>query len=143
MATTINLEDIKFAYADVVPYTRVYGDYQDFVSSVSFKLTATYQGTTLFNQFSYTYEEPVFDAANPYLGFEDWMKNKLVPLLDSLVLAYKWKTDLKNKLETVVNATTPRPVVIDPSSNEASLPEGAVVSPETGAVTTGTTSTES
>jgi hypothetical protein len=105
-------DDVTFTYTGVTPYTTTLNGNSDYVTAVQFTLQAQRGSNIVSNSMLYTYETPVFTDSNPYLSFADWYAQKLVPLLDSIVLTYKWKSDLRAKLDALDSAPTARPLSI-------------------------------
>lgn len=102
--------DITYSYTDIYCTTGTVDGHSDVVLAVQFAFKAERNGKTVQNAILYTYEDPIFDDSNPYTAFDDWKSQKMYGLLDSLVLAYKWKSDLRAKLDAADKNLTLRPI---------------------------------
>lgn len=105
-------ENIVFAFENVICKTGEVGGNKDAVVAIDFTFTATQGENKLSNRTLFRYDQPVYTSVAPFLTFDEWKAQKLYPLLDALVEAYKWKTDLINRLNqlTVDQSLADKPI---------------------------------
>ena len=126
-------DNVVFSYKDVNCLVGEVNGNADAVVGVQFTFVATRGDIVASNSMLFRYDQPAYTEEAPFLSFDEWKAQKLYPLLDVLVEAWKWKSDLIAKLDrqTVDQGLVMKPIeetITPPAAEETDAGDASTAS---------------
>ena len=103
------MADITYKYDSIFANVKSYRGYNDFIHSIHVKVSAT-DGTHNFS-FERDYELNIdreFTEETPFIPFDQWDLNKVMQLVEELVVATKTKEYLARQIMIAAAQPTPK-----------------------------------